>query len=36
MGEPVSDSKTPALIALALVAAGVAIAAVSGGIIHHL
>jgi len=34
MGEPVSDSKTPALIALALVAAGVAIAAVSGGIIH--
>jgi len=33
MGEPVPDSKAPALIALALVAAGVAIAAV-GGILH--
>jgi hypothetical protein len=30
MGEPVADSKTPAFIAFALVAAGIAIAAVQG------
>ena len=30
MGEPVSDSKTPAFVAFALVAAGIAIAAVQG------
>jgi hypothetical protein len=30
MGEPVADSKTPALVAFAFVAAGVAIAAVQG------
>ena len=30
MGDPVSDSKTPAFIALALVAVGIALAAVQG------
>ena len=30
MGEPVTDSKTPAFIALALVAVGIALAAVQG------
>ena len=30
MGEPVADSKTPAFVAFALVAAGIAIAAVQG------
>lgn len=30
MGQPVADSKTPAYVALALVAAGIAIAAVQG------
>jgi hypothetical protein len=34
MAEPVSDSKTPAVIALVFVAAGVAIAALGGGILH--
>lgn len=30
MGEPVADSKTPAFVAFAMVAAGIAIAAVQG------
>ena len=35
MGEPVPDSKTPALAALALVAIGVVIAAIGGGGVEH-
>lgn len=34
MGEPVADSKTPALAALGLVVIGVVIAALSDGVVH--
>jgi hypothetical protein len=35
MGEPVSDSKTPAMIAFGLVVLGVVIAAIGGGGLFH-